>query len=115
MSKDNLGKITKVKVELGNGESHEVECTMGVLIRYQMATGKNVFKKSDMEMMSPMDYVMFLACAIYKDEPEKKMRELSEKVSGMAVSTVMEIVSNIFEQGEVESKKDPAQRTNPAK
>lgn len=109
MSKDNLQKITSVTIEFMNGEKHDVQCTMGVLIRYQALTGRNAFKKEDMQNMSPIDYVNFLACALYKEKPEEKVAELSDKVSGMVVNTVMEIVNKIFEQGEVVSKKDQAQ------
>lgn len=104
MSKDNIGKISKVKIKLGDGSEFDVACTMGVLIRYQGMTGKNVFRREDMENMSPADYVKFLACAIYKENPQEKVAELSEQVSGMAVSQVLEIVSKIFEQGEVKQE-----------
>lgn len=102
MSKDNVNKIQKVKVFLGDAE-HEVACTMGVLVRYQLMTGRNVFKKEDMQNMSPVDYIKFLACALYKETPEQHVAEISEKVNGMAVSSVLEIVTKIFEQGEVVS------------
>lgn len=102
MSKDNVTKIAKVKIEL-DGEVHNVACTMGVLVRYQLMTGRNVFKKEDMQNMSPVDYIKFLACALYKENPEQYVANLSEKVNGMAVQSVLEIVSKIFEQGEVAS------------
>ena len=107
-NKDNAGKITKVEIELIDGERHAVACTMGVLIRFQLMTGRNAFKKQDLENMGPMEYVQFLAAAIYKDDPLSKVAELSEKVDGMAVSKVMEIVSAIFQQGEAAEKKEEA-------
>lgn len=114
-NKDNLGKINKVEIDLMNGEKHVVACTMGVLIRFQLMTGRNAFKKQDLENMGPVEYVQFLAAAIYKEDPLSKVAELSEKVDGIAVAKVVEIVGAIFEQGEAAEKKDeaptPAQQT----
>lgn len=114
-NKDNLGKINKVEIELMNGEKHAVACTMGVLIRFQLMTGRNAFKRQDLEGMGPAEYVQFLAAAIYKDDPLSKVSELSEKVDGMAVAKVMEIVGAIFQQGEAAEKKDEAPTPAPLK
>lgn len=106
--KDNLGKIVNVTVELLNGEKHDVACTMGVLIRFQQLTGRNAFKKQDLEGMGPVEYIQFLACALYKENAASKVAALSELVDGMAVAKVMEIVSAIFSQGEAVEKKEKA-------
>lgn len=107
-TKDNLNKIVKVEVDLLNGEKHAVACTMGVLLRFQQLTGRNAFKRQDLEGMGPLEYTQFLACALYRDNPASRVAELSEVMDGLAVGKVMEIVEAIFSQGEAAEKKEKA-------
>lgn len=95
---DSADKVQSVEVTI-DGEKHAVRCSMGVLIRYQVLTGKNAFRKEDMVGMGPLEYVQFLACALYKENIEERVQELSEKVDNSCMDMVTEIIRKIFNQG----------------
>lgn len=103
---DNASRaIPEIDIEI-DGETHKVKCSFGVLVRYQLLTGKNLMKESDRTDLSPLEYVQFLACAIYTEEPVSKVVELQNKISGYHLKQVAEIISAIFATGtseEVES------------
>lgn len=97
--------IPVVSIDLGDYGKFDVKCSMGVLIRYQLMTGKDLFKQVDREM-SPLEYIQFLACAIYKENPQEHLVELQEAVNAQHLQDIIKIVRAVFGAGQAEDADD---------
>ena len=108
--------LPSVEVEFGDGTKATAVCSFGAMIRFQTMTGRNPFDSEQMEKLSPKDMVQLVAACVYPQNPEEKLLEIAEKMSGKNIKTVTNIIVNLFkmadedkgeeEEGEGDKKKE---------
>lgn len=82
-----------------DGAKHAVKCTLGVLARYQLATGKDLLNDRDAQKFSPLDAIRFILCAIKKDVNPDTIAEYADKLDGSHLQEIGSILTAIFTAG----------------
>lgn len=113
--KDAEKVIPTVTVEFEGGEKHDVKCSFGVFVRFQMLTGLDPFNTEQMKKLSPKDHVALLAAAIYKKNPEEHLEEIAEKMSFSHLTTITSIIEKLFENAAVVEQKKSDSKDEPGK
>lgn len=88
--------IPEVEVELG-GKKFTIRCSFAVLLKLQKTTGKNVFKNTYLQELSPEDMVSLIWCGISAQDPTATPEWVAENMSGQHLTTIGELIKGIFE------------------
>ncbi len=82
-----------------DGKPHVAKCTLGTLLRYELATGLDILNNKDAQTFSAVNAIKFILAALDIPITPDNVREYGDKLAGEHLGKVSEIIAGIFAAG----------------